>query len=179
MEWTGARYADGPTAQARTWIGAPPEAVWELVSDIALMPRTSTELRSVEWLDGAKGPAPGARFLGRNEHEAFGTWETTSQIVECRAPEVFAWSVHDPASPSATWRFTLEPRDGGTLLTQWVRMGPGKSGLSDAIERMPEKEQKIVYVRLKELEANMTATLAAVKQRAEGVRVEDVRAEGA
>ena len=38
---------------------------------------------------------------------------------------------------------------GGTLLRQWVQMGPGRSGLSVAIDRMPEKEQKIVFVRLR------------------------------
>ena len=38
-------------------------------------------------------------------------------------------------------------------------MGPGRSGLSFAIDRMPEKEQKIVFVRMREFEANMAATL--------------------
>jgi hypothetical protein len=36
MEWTGARYSDRPTVQARTRIGARPERVWPLVSDIEL-----------------------------------------------------------------------------------------------------------------------------------------------
>jgi hypothetical protein len=33
MEWTGARYADTPTVEARIWIGAPAERAWPLVSD--------------------------------------------------------------------------------------------------------------------------------------------------
>ena len=53
MEWTGARYADKPTVEVRTWIDAPPERVWQLVSDVTLMPDTSRELQSVEWLDAA------------------------------------------------------------------------------------------------------------------------------
>ena len=36
-------------------------------------------------------------------------------------------------------------------------MGPGRSGLSFAIDRMPEKEQKIVFVRMREFETKMTA----------------------
>jgi hypothetical protein len=28
MEWTGARYADTPTVEARIWIDAPAERVW-------------------------------------------------------------------------------------------------------------------------------------------------------
>ncbi|AIJ22401.1 MULTISPECIES: SRPBCC family protein [Amycolatopsis] len=167
MEWTGARYADTPTVEVRTWVDAPPERVWALVSDIGLMPAMSDELQSVEWVDGATGPAVGARFVGRSKHEALGEWATTSEIVEFEPGRVFAWAVGDPAEPSATWRFRVEPRDGGTELSQWMRLGPGRSGLSLAIDRMPEKEQKIVFVRMREFERNMTATLECLKKRAE------------
>ena len=167
MEWTGARYADRPTVEVETFIDAPPERVWRLVSDVTLMPSMSCELRRVEWQDGATGPSVGARFVGHSEHKARGAWHTTSQIVECEAPKVFAWVVGNPDDPTATWRFTLEPRDGGTTVRQWVQMGPGRSGLSEAIDRMPDKEQKIVYGRLREFETNMSATLAQIKERAE------------
>ncbi|MFD4507237.1 SRPBCC family protein [Streptomyces sp. NPDC058457] len=167
MEWTGARYADRPTIEVRTWIDAPPATVWALVSDIELMPDMSEELRSVTWLDGAAAPAVGARFVGRSEHEALGKWETTSHVIECEPESVFAWAVQDPADPSAVWRFRLSPKDGGTELSQWMQLGPGRSGLSIAIDRMPDKEQKIVFVRLREFERGITATLAQIKKRAE------------
>ncbi|MEU6194901.1 SRPBCC family protein [Streptomyces sp. NPDC047061] len=167
MEWTGARYADKPTIEVRTWIDAPPATVWALVSDIELMPDMSKELVSVTWLDGAAAPAVGARFVGRSEHEALGKWETTSHVIECEPESVFAWAVQDPADPSAVWRFRLGPKDGGTELSQWMQLGPGRSGLSLAIDRMPDKEQKIVFVRLREFERGITATLAQIKKRAE------------
>jgi uncharacterized protein YndB with AHSA1/START domain len=167
VEWTGARYADSPTVEVPIEIGAPPERVWAIVSDIETMPGTSPELQAVEWLDGRGGPGLGARFRGHNRHEALGEWSTVSQIVEYEPPRVFAWAVGDPEWPMATWRFSLEPREAGTLLRQWVQLGPGRSGLSVAIERMPDKEQKIVFVRLREFEANMGATLAAIKRLAE------------
>ena len=146
MEWTGARYADSPTVEVPIEIGAPPERVWAIVSDIETMPGTSPELQAVEWLDGRGGPGLGARFRGHNRHEALGEWSTVSQIVEYEPPRVFAWAVGDP---------------------EWVQLGPGRSGLSVAIERMPDREQKIVFVRLREFEANMGATLAAIKRLAE------------
>lgn len=168
VEWTGARYADGPTVEAETWIDAPPERVWGIVSDISAMPGMSPELQSVAWCDGrADGPAVGRSFTGANRHPAIGEWTTTSYIVECDEPRAFAWAVGDPDYPSTTWRFTLEARDGGTVLRQWMRMGPAPGGLSPAIERMPEKEQKIVFVRLREHERAMSDTVAAVKERAE------------
>ncbi|MFK4066924.1 SRPBCC family protein [Streptomyces sp. NPDC029674] len=169
MEWTGARYGDGPTVEVCGRIAASPERVWELVSDIGLLPTLSAELQSVAWLDGAAGPALGARFTGRSRHASLGEWETTSYVVACEAPREFAWAVNDPEHPSALWRFGLAAQDdGGTLLTQWMRLGPGRSGLSHAIERMPEKEQKIVFVRLREFERSMTATVDAIKALAEG-----------
>jgi uncharacterized protein YndB with AHSA1/START domain len=167
MEWTGARYADKPTVEVHTWIAAPSARVWALVADIELMPRLSSELQTVEWLDGRSGPAPGARFIGRSKHEAFGEWATTSHIVEYEPSRTLAWAVEDPQDPSAIWRFTLTPQDGGTLLTEWMQMGPGRSGLSFAIDRMPEKEQKIVFVRMREFEANMAVTLEKIKKLAE------------
>jgi uncharacterized membrane protein len=168
MEWTGARYADNPTVQVQTWIGASPRRVWELVSDIELMPTMSQELQSVEWLDGAREPAVGAKFIGRSKHESLGEWATTSHVIECAPQRVFAWAVEDPANPTAIWRFRLEPENGGTELSEWMQMGPARSGLSFAIDRMPEKEQKIVFVRMREFEQNMAATLAHIKKLAEG-----------
>ena len=169
MEWTGARYADKPTIEVPIEIDAPPERVWAIVSDIETMPGASPELQAVEWLDGRSGPELGARFAGHSRHDAFGEWSTVSVIVAYDPPREFAWAVGDPEWPAAIWRFSLEPReDGGTLLRQRVQMGPGRSGLSFAIEQMPDKEQKIVFVRLREFEPNMGATLAAVKRLAEG-----------
>lgn len=163
MEWTGARYADKPTVQARTWIDAGPERVWQVVSDVELMPTMSAELQRVEWQDGATAPRVGATFVGHSKHDALGEWSTTSEIIECAQPEVLAWAVGDATNPGAVWRFTLQPKDGGTELTQWMQLGPGRSGLSFAIDRMPEKEQKIVFVRLREFEKAITDTLGQIK----------------
>jgi hypothetical protein len=170
MEWTGARYADHPTVEATTWIDGDPERVWQVVADVRLMPSMSQELQSVEWCDGATGPALGHAFLGSSKHDALGEWQTKSFVVECDEPRVFAWAVQDAENPTATWRFTLAPENGGTRLTQWMQMGPARSGLSFAIDRMPDKEQKIVFVRMREFENSMTATIAAIKDRVEAAK---------
>lgn len=166
MEWTGVRYADAPTTEAETWIDAAPERVWPVVSDITLMPQMSTELQAAEWREGT-GPAVGHTFVGRNKNAVIGEWETVSRVVACDESRVFAWDVEGPDGTAASWRFTLEPENGGTRLRQWVRLGPGQSGLSLVIARMPDKEQKIIFVRLRELENAIIGTLAAIKDRVE------------
>lgn len=128
MEWTGARYADTPTVQVQNRIAAPSERVWAIITEIELMPSMSTELQSVRWQGGASGPGLGNTFVGRNKNPALGEWETTSFVVECDAPRVFAWAVSDPEQPAARWRFTLQPADGGTQLQQWAQLGPGPRG---------------------------------------------------
>jgi uncharacterized protein YndB with AHSA1/START domain len=167
MEWTGQVYADCPAVTAEVYIEAPPERVWDLVSDIFVMPGLSSELQEVAWLDGATGPAVGHRFTGRNAHPEVGEWETVSTVTECDQPHRFAWAVGDPGHPSATWRFTLRPDGAGTRLEQWMQMGPGRSFLNVAIDAMPDREAKIIFVRLREHEAGIKHNLAEIKQRAE------------
>jgi hypothetical protein len=161
------RFADGPTTSAEVLIDATPEQVWAVVSDIMVPASFSTELVAVEWLDGATAACEGARFLGRSYHEAVGEWETTSVVTACEEGRLLEWAVGDPADAGATWRFTITESAEGTLLTQWMRLGPGRSGLSRALDAMPDKESKIIANRLREHRANMERTLNGMKALAE------------
>jgi hypothetical protein len=161
------RYAEGPTAEATIQVAAPPEALWPLISDIHLVASLSTEVQEVAWLGDVREPALGAAFHGRSRHPAVGEWTTTSRVIECTPPRVFAWAVENPDNPTATWRFELIPRPGGTDLRQWARMGPGDSNLTVAIRARPHKEERIVAVRLREWQAAIDANLAALKDLAE------------
>ena len=169
MEWTGQVYADTPVVAAQIYIEAPPERVWR--HGERHLPDAGAERRAAGGgLAGrgqTVGPAVGHRFTGRNAHPAMGEWETVSTVVACDPPRCFAWAVGDPGHPSATWRFTLRPDGTGTLLEQWYQMGPARSGLNIAIDAMPDKEQKIVFVRLREHETGMKHNLEAIKERAE------------
>jgi hypothetical protein len=159
------RYADGPTVTVDVIVGAPVDAVWALVTDINVPARFSNEFRGATWLDS--GPALGARFVGRNWHKALGEWETTSIVNQYEPPRAFGWCVGDLANPSASWWFELQEAPGGTRLAQGTRMGPAPSGLSIAINAMPDKEERIIARRLEEFQANMRATLEGIKQLAE------------
>ncbi|MCX3063618.1 SRPBCC family protein [Streptomyces beihaiensis] len=174
------RYADGPRVECEVRVAAPAKTVWELVTDIRLPARFGPELQRVAWLDGAQGPCSGARFEGFNQHPLIGEWRTVSHVVELAEPEVFAWAVTDadgrygapsadPAERLATWRYELNSRDGGreTLLRQSAVLGPGRSGVTLAVERRPDREEEIIAARLKELRAGMEATLDGIRQLAE------------
>lgn len=156
-----------PGVQVYAAVHAPPARVWDLVTDITLMPTFSTELQSVAWADGFDGPGPGAEFLGRNRHPAIGEWTTSSRIVEFDPPRAFAWAVGDPAAPAAVWRFEVLPATDGTRLCYAVRIGPGKSGVTMLIDREPDRATEIVSRRLRQFLAGMQATVAGIKKLAE------------
>ena len=159
------RYADGPTTEAVAVVHAPMAVIWTLISDIDLPARFSAEFQGADWLDD--GPALGARFTGRNQHAAIGDWQTTCTVTMCVPNEAFEWVVGDPSAPSARWRFSLAPSPEGVVLRQWMQMGPAPSGLTPAIEAMPDKEERIIERRLREHQANMQATVDGVKNLAE------------
>lgn len=161
------RYSDCPTVTVDVHVDAGPDIVWSLVSDIDLPARFSQEFQGAEWIGDDAGPALGARFKGRNQHAAAGSWETECVVVGYEPGRLFAWAVGDPDHPSATWRFLIEPQAGGVRLEQWFQMGPAPSGLTPAIVAMPDKEERIVQRRLDEHRANMQLTIEGIKALAE------------
>ncbi|HEU0102396.1 MAG TPA: SRPBCC family protein [Mycobacteriales bacterium] len=169
----GPLYAECPTTEVTVDVDAPRDRVWSLVTDLDLPARFSSEFQGADWVDPGAGLALGAQFVGRSRHEALGQWETTSTVVELEPPARFAYAVTEVEAPSATWRYELaDTPTGGTRLTQWVQMGPGRSGLSLAIDAMPDKERRIVRRRLRDLQTNMRATCEGIKALAEGSSVD-------
>jgi len=163
------KYADCPTVAVSTEIATTPPSVWELVSDIELSSRFSTEVSGAEWIDGADGPALDARFVGHSAHDAIGEWTTTCVVTGFEDDRLFEWSVIGrDGDVSSIWRYTIEDLgDGSVRLEYWFQMGPGRGGLNSAIDRMPDKEERIVARRLGEHESNMQRMLAGIKQLAE------------
>ncbi|MGI9596074.1 MAG: SRPBCC family protein, partial [Acidimicrobiales bacterium] len=146
---------------------ARPEIVWRYVTDIDLPGRFSEEFEGASWNEPDRQPGVGATFTGRNTHPAVGQWTTTCHVAEWDEPRAYAWHVGDPEHSAARWRFVIEKVPGGSRLRFHVRLGPGPSGLTPAIEAMPDKEPAIVARRQSEHRANMARTVAGIKELAE------------
>ncbi|MCU1701873.1 MAG: Polyketide cyclase / dehydrase and lipid transport [Mycobacterium sp.] len=57
-------------ASVTVTMAAPAQQIWDLVADVRNTGKFSPEVMEAEWLDGATGPALGAKFRGhvkRNE----------------------------------------------------------------------------------------------------------------
>src|SRR5688572_11112488 len=99
-------------------IAAPPERVYELVSDITRMGEWSPETVSCKWTRGATGPAVGARFKARNKGKRGPAWFNTPVVTVAEPGREFAFNRSGPGIGSYTWRYVLEPTATGTRVTE-------------------------------------------------------------
>jgi uncharacterized protein YndB with AHSA1/START domain len=100
-------------------MAAPPERVWELITDVTRIGRYSPETFEAEWLDGVTGPAVGARFRGHVKRNGKGpTYWTTCTVLASDPGREFAFGVGNREKPVNTWRYRLEPSGDGTDVTE-------------------------------------------------------------
>jgi hypothetical protein len=120
-------------------IAASPEQLYDIVSDLPRMCELSKEHEGGNWVDGATGPAVGAKFKGRNANERH-TWSTIATVETADPGKQFAFGVAAGPMKIARWGYRFEPVEGGTLVTEswddrrgWLitKIGAIVSGISD------------------------------------------------
>jgi hypothetical protein len=78
----------------------------------------SPETFEAEWLEGATGPAVGAKFRGHVKRNGKGpVYWTTCSVLEAEPGRVFGFGVGQAAKPLNIWRYRLEPSGDGTDVT--------------------------------------------------------------
>jgi len=142
--------------EASVWIDAAPEVVWALVTDVTRMGEWSPETYAAEWLDGATGPAVGARFRGRNRRPWLQRWSTRPRVRACDPPQEFAFALGLRNHDFVTWRYRFVAEDGGTRVTEsFTQRGYALYGAL----RPRRRERQLVD--------GMRVTLARIKRAAE------------
>ncbi len=161
--------SEGPGSTVEVDIDASPERVWELVSDINVGAKFSEEFVGAEWDDPASEPSVGAKFTGHNQHLAIGEWDVNLTVTQWEPNVAFGWASGDSEQTAgARWRWEIDWLHGQrTRLRHTVRIGPGESGLSAAIEAMPDKEARIIFRRQQEHLGNMKRCVEGIKELAE------------
>jgi uncharacterized protein YndB with AHSA1/START domain len=138
-------------------IDATPQQVYDAVSDLTRMGEYSPECRSVEWLDGAAGPLPGARFMGHNRGGPF-TWSRRGRVISAEPAREFSFVTEEGGREGTLWTYRLRPVGQGTQVTESyeVRWIPWWMHLVD-----------VITLRRQQLGRNMTKTLVRLKARVE------------
>jgi hypothetical protein len=110
-------------------VDATPQQVWTLLTDITRAGEWSHETQGGEWLDGAAGPAVGARFQGRNENGGW-KWSRQCEVVALDESRMISWRTVPTKvryRDSTIWTYELEPTATGCRITQRfdvVMLGP-------------------------------------------------------
>jgi len=136
-------------------MSAPPEKVWDLVSDVTRIGEFSPETFEAEWLDGATGPVAGAKFRGHVKRNGIGPiyWITCTLMVSEPGRE-FTFGTGPDDNPMNVWSYNLVPSGDGTDVTEsfalankvmfrvywallgWARGKTNRNGMRTTLERM-------------------------------------------
>jgi uncharacterized protein YndB with AHSA1/START domain len=132
----------GTSGQATIHVDAPSEQVYAMVSDVTRMGEWSPETYRCEWLDGATGPAVGARFRGRNRSSGLlrvpVRWSTTPRVTA--------------ADPGREFAFVTNALLGSSDMTKWTyRFEPAPGGGTEVTESFEMMQDLPWYIRLGEL----------------------------
>jgi hypothetical protein len=107
-------------------MAAPASDIWALVADVRNTGRFSPETFEAEWLDGATGPALGAKFRGHVRRNEIGpVYWTTCRVTACEPGREFGFAVLLGDRPVNNWHYGFAATDGGTDVTESFRMNDG------------------------------------------------------
>ena len=160
------RFIDEPSTEVTLTMRAPIEAIWQACIDPTLPVENSPELVHADWDHEGPPPGLGARLLGTSRMGA-NEWSTVANVVEWAPPFGWSFEVGMGADPVSRWWYRLVDHEDGTVtVSQSVRLGPGKSGLTAAIEGKPQFEEEIIAGRLDFMAKAMRANLETIETRA-------------
>jgi Polyketide cyclase / dehydrase and lipid transport len=113
-------------ASVTVHMAAPADDIWNLVADVRNTGRFSPEVFEAEWLDGATGPALGARFRGHVKRNEIGpVYWTTCQVTACEPGKEFGFAVMMGDRKVNNWHYAFAPSGAGTDVTESFRMTQG------------------------------------------------------
>ncbi|WP_157897156.1 SRPBCC family protein [Mycobacteroides salmoniphilum] len=97
-------------------VSAPPEQLWDMVSDITRMGRFSPENRAGWWLKPSAAPAVNSWFIGVNRIGPV-IWATPCRVTALDPGRHFEFKV---SLVGTVWGYYLDPaEDGGVMITEY------------------------------------------------------------
>ncbi len=99
-------------------IEASPEVIYALVSDVTRTPEYSPEVVKCTWINGANGPAVGARFKAINHAGRIPDWPNKPVITVADPGRMFAFERTEVGGGTIEWRYTFESEGTGTRVTE-------------------------------------------------------------
>src|ERR1700742_4639132 len=99
-------------------IAAPAQELYDLVADVTRTPEFSPEILWCKWLDGATGPAVGARFAARNKGPKRPPWTNKPGVTGVDPGREFAFERTEKFAGTVRWTYEFTPDAAGTTVTE-------------------------------------------------------------
>lgn len=107
-------------------IAAPPERVYDLITDLDVLASLAEENSGMRWVSGSAATSgaaatPGARFRGANRN-GWRRWSTDCTVTAADPGRCFGFDVvFPPGLPVARWQYDITATDGGCTVieTTW------------------------------------------------------------
>lgn len=99
-------------------IEASAELLYDLVADVTRTPELSPDIVSCRWLDGATGPAVGARFKAINRAARGPNWSNKPIVTIADPGREFAFARTEPFAGTVQWRYAFSSDGGGTRVVE-------------------------------------------------------------
>ena len=147
----------GTTGTVSRHMPAPPDRIYDLVSDVTRMGEWSPECRRGQWIEGSTGPVAGARFKGTSKRGLV-RWSTTPRVVVADPGREFAFVTTHRGHDETRWTYRFAADGEGTMVTETFEL------LADLpwYLRLAERFLMGIKDRKADLEAGMAETLRRV-----------------
>jgi len=144
-------------------IAAPPEKIWEMVSDLPRMGEWSPMNVGGKWLGGATSATVGAKFKGKNKNGRH-VWSGPVTITEAQPPSRLSFTVGIGPVKGATWSYDIAPTATGCTVTEtWTDTRSAMLRMGAVTKLVTGNADLGAYAQ-----TSIDTTLANLKKAAEG-----------
>src|SRR5688572_23685651 len=106
------------TDTVERYIEASPEVLYDFIADVTRTPERTPDIVRCEWLDGATGPAVGARFKAINTAGKGPKWSNKPVVTVATRGEEFSFTRTEVGGGTILWRHRFVPEGTGTRVIE-------------------------------------------------------------
>ncbi len=104
--------------EVERYIEAAPQDVYDVIADVTRTPERTPDIVRCEWIDGATGPAVGARFRAVNKQGRGPNWKNTPVVTVADPGVEFSFTRTEPFAGTILWRHRFVAEGSGTRVIE-------------------------------------------------------------
>lgn len=106
------------TDTVERYVEAPPRVLYEILADVTRTPERTPDIVRCHWIDGATGPAVGARFKAINSQGRGPNWSNKPMVTVADPGREFTYTRTEPFAGTIEWKHVLTAEGTGTRVLE-------------------------------------------------------------